>query len=791
MTRASTAGAATMSSPIEKTIPGYILRGEIESTISALTGAKIPVEFAGAQAYVAYTTPAAVPTIRIPELSSTEQYPESKALVLRGYSNHECAHVLYSEIPYVWTFAKRKLSAVLGKILGAPNSREKIDTPEQRAALGIDEKEYWIWRTSQYIDNTIEDWRIERAIKRAYPGSFLNIAKTRLHVNERQAAELAGVTEMPMPNALGAMITWAGCIDNAYPCAAIAKANLDRASALCPDGRQMLDAYWPAILQLGSHREVMELAFDIAVECANKYFKKDPPPPPPQQQAQQQQQPQNSPQQNQPSSQPGAGKGNDGSDRSDSNSSKTDDQADPSSGAQPQTKPDATNSDPSGDPKDTKSDANPPTGADGTSPSDQNQPQGGSGGQSNDQKNNNTADGQGAGASDQHAPAPQQDNTGDPSKLAQGADHDAQPGSSSSSSPPQSGAAPGGTSQSAGPQGQQPQQQASHGQAGGGVTAGSGSPSQQGASSGGAAPLSPTADSDAIPTTALDVSDVIAAIVKATGAGADEHDLSRIEIRISDDRDMPNYHRLLQKGGASAARVAQAARKLLTSETYRRERFQLEDGDLDLSNLIGISTGSSDIYSRRDARKDRAASVVFCLDLSASMREKDRSGKTRLDHLAEATAALASAIGTDRDVHTAALTYTSAPASHLIKWIKRFTDAPSALKSAIGAIPADGENGGTPTHFGLLEAQKALRLRSEKRKILFLITDGEASDRKRTLSAANGIIRSGVYLVGIGIGPNAPTMKIPGWRNIRDTSELPILLTQIVSDVLQQTKRAA
>ncbi|HPG02179.1 MAG TPA: hypothetical protein PLB34_03820, partial [Rhodoblastus sp.] len=235
-----------MSSPIEKTIPGYILRGEIESTISALTGAKIPVEFAGAQAYVAYTTPAAVPTIRIPELSSTEQYPESKALVLRGYSNHECAHVLYSEIPYVWTFAKRKLSAVLGKILGAPNSREKIDTPEQRAALGIDEKEYWIWRTSQYIDNTIEDWRIERAIKRAYPGSFLNIAKTRLHVNERQAAELAGVTEMPMPNALGAMITWAGCIDNAYPCAAIAKANLDRASALCPDGRQMLDAYWPA-----------------------------------------------------------------------------------------------------------------------------------------------------------------------------------------------------------------------------------------------------------------------------------------------------------------------------------------------------------------------------------------------------------------------------------------------------------------------------------------------------------------------------------------------------------------
>ena len=49
----------------------------------------------------------------------------------------------------------------------------------------------------------------------------------------------------------------------------------------------------------------------------------------------------------------------------------------------------------------------------------------------------------------------------------------------------------------------------------------------------------------------------------------------------------------------------------------------------------------------------------------------------------------------------------------------------------------------------------------------------------------------GVYLVGIGIGPNAPTMKIPGWRNIRDTSELPILLTQIVSDVLQQTKRAA
>jgi len=755
VTRASPHAPAAKS-PVEKTIPGYILRGEIESTISALTGARIPVEFAGAQAYVAYAAPTAVPTIRIPELSSTEQYPESKALVLRGYSNHECAHVLYSDIPYIWTFARRKLSPALGAILGTPQRTTNIDTPAQRAALGIDEKEYWTWTTSRYLDNTIEDWRIERAIKRAYPGSFLNIAKTRHHVNEREAAELVDVKELTMPTALGAMITWAGCIDNAYPCAAIAKANLDRASAICPDGRQMLDAYWPAILNLASHRDVMELAFDIAVDCANKYYKDETaPPPPPPQQAQPQGQQATPPQHDQ----------------------------------RPQT-PDAGNGNSAPNPSPSPSNAKQGDGKDGTSPSDKNKPEAGSGGQSEDQKSADADDAKDAGSSDAQSPASQQGKTGDPSTCAHNADQGDQPGSSASTAPSHNGAAPGGPAQSNAAQSQNPHQQ-SQGQAADAAKAASGGSSQKGADSGAATPRSPTAASDAIPQTALDISDVIAAIVKATGAGSDEHDLSRIEIQISNERDMPNYHRLLQKGGASAARVAQATRKLLTSETYRRERFQLEDGDLDLTNLIGMSTGSADIYSRRDVRKDRAASVVFCLDLSASMREKDRTGKTRIDHLAEATAAIASAIGTDRDVHTAALTYTTTPSSHLIKWIKRFADAPSALKSAIGAIPADGDNGGTPTHFGLLEAQKALRLRSEKRKILFLITDGEASDRTRTLSAANGIIKSGVYLVGIGIGPNAPTMKIPGWRNIRDTSELPILLTQIVSDVLQKTKRAA
>ncbi|MCC2110649.1 MAG: VWA domain-containing protein [Hyphomicrobiales bacterium] len=608
-----------------------------------------------------------------------------------------------------------------------------------------------------------------------------------------------------MPLAFGSMVTWAGCIANGYPCSAVAQLNLDRASQLCPDGREMLDAYWPRILQLHTHRDVMDMAFDIAAECADLYYK-DPQqqnqpnqqaPQPPQGAPQQsagngspQQQPQGSPGQgpcDQQSSDPGAsGQNPDATDPTDTTSPPpADDQAQgagPSgpdqakqNGAasnQPQQSTQSQN--PADNPSDTEDQSTDNSGGPSAGPdqTDQNGP--GASGSQNSPGNNapgdQQADAGGDGGSHQQNDADNAPSDPGTPPTQSGARQPAQP-----NTPNNGGSAP------------TPKQV---GQAPCGGDAGAASQGQGSNGSQPAPPRSPGMNADDIDTDTLDVGDVIAQISQQTGDDDDEDQQALVNVTVAPERDIAAYHRLIASSGAASARVAQATRKIFMSETHRRERFQLEDGDLDLSNLIGISTGSADIYSRRDARRDRAAAVCFNLDLSSSMLES-KSGKRRLDHLAEAAAVLASAIGSDRDIHTAALTYTSLPQEHLIKWVKRFSDPPSALKGAIGAIPADDDNGGTPTHFGLLEAQKALRSRPEKRKILILITDGEASDPDRTLQAAHGVMRAGILLVGIGIGPNAPAMAIPGWTRIKDTSELGAKLTEIVSNVLQQHKWAA
>jgi len=787
----ASANAATK----EPVIPGFILRGEIESTIAAMGGGKIPVRFVGEDALVIYDSPRAMPRVQIPALSSTEQYPLEQALILRGYANHETGHIRYSDIPYIWAFAKKRLSPPLAAIFGVPNSKAQINTPAERAALGISEKEFWTWKTFNLIDNAIEDWRLERELKKEFPGSFINIGKTREHINNRQAGELAEAKQLPMPNAFGSMVTWAGCIANGYPCSPVAQLNLDRASELCPDGRQMLDAYWPRVLQLHTHRDVMDLAFDIAVECADLYYKD---PQQPQQQnkdAGQKSQPQNGGQPKDPqdgsgqgpsdTSSPGAGDPRPGSDDTTSSQSDGKDQKQDSANATGGSDPAQQNgADANSPPQSGQSQK--PDDADGQSPADAGQnadgaggdqpdnTQAGNGGQSADQQPCDGTDGNGADQPDGSSNSPTSQ-AGAPQDSAQaGAGPQSQPA-------PNSGPDTTGSADASGQKGKAP----SGGQAG----SSSNGPGSNGAQP--APPRSPSLGADDIDTDTLDVGDVISQIVQQTGDNEDEDDQSFVKVEVSSERDIASYHRLIASGGAASARVAQATRKIFMSETYRRERFQLEDGELDLSNLIGISTGSADIYSRRDARRDRAAAVCFNFDLSSSMLDARNGGKRRLDHLAEAAAVLASAIGTDRDIHTAALTYTSLPEEHLIKWIKRFSDPPSALKAAIGAIPADSDNGGTPTHFGLLEAQKALRLRTEKRKILILITDGEASDPERTLQAAHGVMRAGILLVGIGIGPNAPAMAIPGWTRIKDTSELGPKLTEIVSSVLQQHKWVA
>ena len=92
--------------------------------------------------------------------------------------------------------------------------------------------------------------------------------------------------------------------------------------------------------------------------------------------------------------------------------------------------------------------------------------------------------------------------------------------------------------------------------------------------------------------------------------------------------------------------------------------------------------------------------------------------------------------------------------------------------------------GGTPSDIGLLETLRVIKLRPEERKIIVFVTDGEPNSPALTLEAARAIQKSGVLLIGIGIGKQAPKMDIPGWIRIADIDDLPTELLGIVSAIL-------
>jgi hypothetical protein len=154
--------------------------------------------------------------------------------------------------------------------------------------------------------------------------------------------------------------------------------------------------------------------------------------------------------------------------------------------------------------------------------------------------------------------------------------------------------------------------------------------------------------------------------------------------------------------------------------------------------------------------------------------------------IARASAVVANALLTKRDVAFAAISYTTARQAQ-IRIVAAFDTPPSIAKARLGAMPFDGPYGTTPTHLALAESLRLIASRREPRKLIILITDGRPDSPQATIEAAQTIAGYGVHLAGLGVGPNAPTMPIPGWRTLPDIEALPSALLSLVASLLKAT----
>lgn len=214
-------------------------------------------------------------------------------------------------------------------------------------------------------------------------------------------------------------------------------------------------------------------------------------------------------------------------------------------------------------------------------------------------------------------------------------------------------------------------------------------------------------------------------------------------------------------------RIRQIIDRLRPQGISRQRR--LDDGDeldinaaVDAMVLARMGLQPDTRITMRNVLNRRDLSVLILLDLSESTNETVRgSDKTVLDLTREASALVASAIhgiGDPFAIHGFA-----SDGRHDVQYY-RFKDFDQRLDDVKGRLA--GMKGGLSTRMGaaMRHAGRHLMQRSEKHKLLILVTDGEPADiderdpqylRMDTQKAAQELRRHGVYSYCLTLDPQA------------------------------------
>ena len=742
------------------TIPGHVLRREICNVIEGFAGRKVNVTFGGTDAFTN-----GVDQITLPAISHTEVYDLKDARILRGYANHEVAHIRESTVP-------KRVPMVLHlmgeTVLAKKVEQTKIDKLDSLLTNELSQDGRIRLRHLLTTENVFEDYRIEHVQGSRFPGTHVNIGVTRDHIVTREAKtfldpalQKGKFTAMAIGHAVG---TWLGAIENKYPIAPLAQRLCDRIrDEVDPEAYSVIEAAWPRVVKARNNGEIYPIAAEvgdalIAIDVARK---------------QQQQQ-----EENQKRGQ-------------DAGSSGSSDGADPADGQGSSPAQGSARSDDAGSeqPQNRKEEGGGSAGADdetgegtGEFGKGDKADQGSSSGNSPSHE-----EGQGIGSSATPKDAPGQQAS---------SSHTDGPGQSASPQDCSAGeqhAAASAASASTGGQTNDPSA-ASPASAGSDPAAHSAKPALSDVYADEANGFS---DDNGI-----DIRDVIKRIVAvigeqaanamqdrmtaAQGASGAADEITRVAV-LPTPEDQVAYRTIAREARAVSGRVSGAMRSLMIGRARRTERRGLDDGAFDSRALHDIAIGSGSIYKQRSERIRVSGALLMLCDVSASMTDevsgavKDANGekKTKLDILAEAVTAMSDGLGINRDVKISLVTYTGDfQIGTVINVHKQFDQPYTAMRAGIGQIDRV-KNGGTPTGNALLDALAMMYPRNEKKRVITLITDGVADSPKLALDAASCIMKSGIKFTGLGIGKSAPVMKVPEWRNIGNLADLPNALIEI------------
>lgn len=179
-------------------------------------------------------------------------------------------------------------------------------------------------------------------------------------------------------------------------------------------------------------------------------------------------------------------------------------------------------------------------------------------------------------------------------------------------------------------------------------------------------------------------------------------------------------------------------------------------------HLARIHVGDGRLFTKNETALRPSTAVSILLDRSGSMdRETMKTASVcayALSELIESSAGCVSSVTAFPGLERRTLLE-----------VKRFAEKTQAARARFSAIRSFGY---TPVCETLTSAAAALSARREKRKIIFLLTDGLSSEEERLKACAQRLKGTGVEVLCLGIGEVVPAL-FEHQTNIKTAEEMP------------------
>lgn len=246
------------------------------------------------------------------------------------------------------------------------------------------------------------------------------------------------------------------------------------------------------------------------------------------------------------------------------------------------------------------------------------------------------------------------------------------------------------------------------------------------------------------------------------------------------ERGQKSYSEMRQNIAGAAARSAGILRRMLMSQTRRTWRGGREEGDLDFGRLVPMTQGLPDIYRQRVDRSGVNTAITLLLDNSGSMSGHPirvcQQTAIVLDMAIQGTPTKVEIVG-----------FTGTACRPILYRYRSFGQSGQAASASLGNMDQVALQG-TPVSTPLLESWRRLSQQKEPRRILMVVSDGGAdyNDVNAARQAHDFIVSQGCRVIGIAVGC---ADEMSAWCDncvgIESIDELPVALTRLVQEAMR------